>query len=492
MAAMAIVEPKTGLAPTEEANVTGRNDLLVFCALMDDRFERANHTLNLIDKLEAVERGDIKRLIVTLPPRHGKSLLISQLFPCWFLGRNPRAQIIQTGYGKDIALFHSKRARDYFTSARFHGVFPGVMHEPERPAQEVVEVSQQSAHEWGSRQGGRYYAVGIGGGITGRGADLGIIDDPLKNREEANSPTQRQKVLDWYRSTFYTRLAPDGRLVLVMTRWHKADLVGTLLAEMLAGEGEKWEVLNCPAIDDLGGALWPERWPIERLMQVKAAIGSAEFSALYQQEPTDPESGLLRREWFRIAEEWPASITRWVRYWDLAATVADGTNDPDWTAGALVGVHEGVWYIRDIRRGRWTPKVVQDTIGQTAALDPRGTMIRMEQEGGASGKSLVDHYARHVLVGRDFAGIPSLKSKEIRAGPLSAAAEAGNVVLVRGEWNGQFLDQSETFPFGDHDDLIDSVTGGLNVIGGEGVAGAERARQNRADGAGRGIERMMM
>lgn len=487
-----MAESKAKADARELLLTAAKDDLALFCKILDRRFKVARHSAQLIEHLEGVERGDIRRLIVTLPPRHGKSMLISQLFPCWFLGRHPAAQVIQTGYSQDIALFHSRRARDYFSSARFHQVFPGVLHEPERPAQEVVEVSKQSAHEWGSRQGGRYYAVGVGGGITGRGADLGLIDDPLKNREEANSPTTRAKVLDWYRSTFYTRLSPEGRIVVVMTRWHRQDLVGRLIEEIKDG-GEAWTVMNCKAIGDDGAALWPEVWPVARLLQIKRAIGSLEFSALYQQEPRDPDSGMFQRQWFvKIVEDWPADITNWVRYWDPASTPKSVGKDPDWTAGALVGMSRGVWYLRDMKRVRLSPKGVQDLIRQTAKLDPRGTKIRMEQEGGASGKMMIDHYAREVLVGYDFAGVPSLKSKEIRAGPLSAAAEAGNVVLVRGDWVQDFLDQAETFPGGDHDDMIDAATGAMNEIAGNAGGGSERARQTREEGEHRGIGRMMV
>ena len=208
-----------------------QDNLLAFAQYTKRDYEVAPHLEKLANALERVERGECKRLIVVMPPRHGKSELCSIRFPCWYLGRNPTMRVVQTGYAESIALVHSRQARDVFASQEMQLLFPGVHHRPERAGQQAIEIIRQAAHEWGTRQGGSYYAVGVGGGLTGRGMDLGIIDDPIKDEEEAQSEVQREKVWDWYRTVFRTRLQPDGAIIVVMTRWHQDDLVGKLLEQ---------------------------------------------------------------------------------------------------------------------------------------------------------------------------------------------------------------------------------------------------------------------
>ncbi|GAG05906.1 unnamed protein product, partial [marine sediment metagenome] len=180
-------------------------------------YEVADHLIALDAALEAVERGDIKRLIVIEPPRHGKSEKVSLRFPCWYLGRHPEDYIVQAGYAESISLTHSRKARDIFVSPEMTMLFPEVRYRPERPGQETVIPERQAAHEWGTVQGGSYYAVGIGGGLTGRGFDVGIIDDPVKDDEEASSKTIRDKVWEWYKTVFRTRAQPDAAIIIVMT-----------------------------------------------------------------------------------------------------------------------------------------------------------------------------------------------------------------------------------------------------------------------------------
>jgi hypothetical protein len=281
-----------------------RSDLGLFCRFICPSYESARHLDLLIEALERVEAGKLHRLAVFMPPRHGKSTTISQLFPIWAFGRRPGLEVIQTRYSDDIAAFHSRHARRFFASERYSRVFPGVA-----KIADEQELARESVHEWSTLHGGKYRAVGITSGLSGRGADLIIIDDPIKNREEANSSGVRQKILQEFRSTLYTRLSPGGAIVLVQTRWHPNDLAGTLLKEMEAG-GERWTVLSMPALDQQGNALWPERWPAERLAQTKKAIGSAEFAALYQQNPQLAQGGMFKREWFGIVPAVPQKAAR--------------------------------------------------------------------------------------------------------------------------------------------------------------------------------------
>ena len=204
------------------------------------------HLQALADKLEAIERGELKRLIVLMPPRQGKSELISLRFPCWYLGRHPQAYIVQAGYAESISLTHSRKARDIFISQAQSKLFPSLRYRPETPNQEAIIPERQAAHEWGTKQGGSYYAVGIGGGLTGRGFNIGIIDDPVKDAEEAESPTYRERAWEWYTMVFRTRAEPDAAIILVMTRWHQQDLAGRLLKQ--AAERSRRREIRSPRL----------------------------------------------------------------------------------------------------------------------------------------------------------------------------------------------------------------------------------------------------
>ena len=228
----------------------------------------------ICEKLEAVERGEIKRLMIFTPPRHGKSELVSKRLEAWLLGRNPKKQIISASYGADLASDFGRDVRNIVASKEYETIFPQV---------KLAEDSQ-SKNRWHTNHGGSYVSAGVGSAITGRGADLLNIDDPVKDRAEAESETVREGVWNWYVSTAYTRLMPGGSVILTMTRWHEDDLAGRLLEAEKSG-GDKWEVLRLPAIDEHGRALWPERYDEKALNGIRAAIGEREFGALYQQNP---------------------------------------------------------------------------------------------------------------------------------------------------------------------------------------------------------------
>ena len=424
------------------------------------------HLDQLMLKLEQVERGECTRLIVEEPPRHGKSMTVSQIFPTWYLGKHPRANIIQSGYSSDITMFHSRKSRDLLASPRYHRIFPEVTHAPERESQRAVAVEKQAAHEWGTTQGGRYYAVGVGGGLTGRGANIAIIDDPVKNREEANSEVVRRKIEDWYKSTLYTRLTPKGAIILVMTRWHPGDLAGILESEMQSG-GEKWDVLKMPAISKENTALWPEVWTLEKLQQIKRAIGSVEFSALYQQEPHDPESCIFRREWFeKFYDHEPAGL-QYARAWDLAVTEKTSA---DYTAGAKIAMDaDGTIILSDMVHGKWEmPEAVQ-VISATAKRDgPRVTQL-VEYVG--TQKAFLQTLLRDpTLAGYTFLPVEVTKDKVTRARPLQARCEVKKFAMVRGLWNAGTVQELIDFsPVCLHDDRVDAITGALQYYAGDGI-----------------------
>jgi hypothetical protein len=242
----------------------------------------AHHAV-VCDALEAVERGEIKRLMVFQPPRHGKSELVSKRFPAWYLGRNPKRQIISASYGQDLASDFGREVRNILTSPEYRALFPGI----------TVASDSAARNRWHTNQGGSYVAAGVGTAITGRGADILNIDDPLKDRSEADSETVRNGVWNWYTSTAYTRLMPGGSVIVTLTRWHEDDLAGRLLAAQEQG-GDQWHVISMPAINADGEALWPARYPITALEGIRTAIGPRDWSALYQQDPRPLDGNLFK------------------------------------------------------------------------------------------------------------------------------------------------------------------------------------------------------
>jgi predicted phage terminase large subunit-like protein len=422
----------------------------------DKTWTLARHLSVIDEKLMAVAAGDIKRLMLCLPPRHGKSELVSHYFPAWYVGLFPDQRVILTSYEADFAASWGRKARDVLIE--FASVFE-------------VRVNQDSAaaNHWDIYgHAGGMDTAGVGGPITGKGANVLIIDDPVKNGEEATSALMRDKLWDWYRTTARTRLEPRGAVILIMTRWHPDDLAGKLLKQM-ESDGERWDVVSLSAIaedGDLldrkpGQALWPERYNQEELAETKKAVSLHCWSAEYQQRPIPREGVLFQRDWFgEPIFDYPHDVTL-VRYWDPAAT-----KEGDYTAGALVAEKDGIYYIVDMQRVRTRPAGVEQHIRQTAERDrERGDVaIFMEQEPGASGVSMIDNYARKVLKGFPFTGDKTSGSKIVRAHPASSAAELGNIKLLQGAWITAFLDEAEAFPHGEHDDQIDALSGAIAML----------------------------
>ena len=391
------------------------------------------------------------RLIVTMPPRHGKSELISKWTNLWYLSNWPKKHIILCSYEKDFAAEWGRRTR---TLIETYG----------QQIDLYLSKHSTAASRWETSEGGGMVTAGVGGAITGRGADLLIVDDPVKNAEEANSKVIRDKIWDWWDTTAITRLEPQGSIIIVMTRWHEDDLVGRLLEDNI----ENWETINFPAIaeeDDVlgrveGDALWPMRYTIDDLLLRKQRATNYHFSALYQQRPIPKEGAMFREDWFEIIDHAPELETI-LRWWDMAATT---TKRSDYTVGVKVGVSKGQYFILDVERFRGTPKQVEDAIRSKAESDGHAVAIRIEQEPGSSGLQIIDHYARDILKGFNFKGIPSTGSKEVRAGPFAAAAENGNVKLIKGSWNKEYVLEVSKYPRVAHDDQVDGTSGAINQL----------------------------
>lgn len=425
----------------------------------EDRWYLYRH-LDLVDQaLVDVAAGRIKRLMIELPPRHGKSELTSKYLPAWYLGTHPSRKVLLASYEADFAAEWGRAARDVL--------------EEWGPALYGVQVSPTSsaASRWDLwRRRGSMRTAGVGGPLTGKGGHLVIIDDPIKNDEEAYSGAKRDAMWKWYQFTLRTRLEPGAALILIMTRWHEDDLAGRLAKlEEDNPKADKWVRLTMPALAEptedapdligraAGEPLCPERYDLDELLAERESVGPLAWEALFQQRPTIPEGEMFKTHWWNYAEGIPYDVARWVRRWDLAATEKKPGQDPDWTAGVLMGRHaDGRIFVRDARRIRGTPLEVERFIAATAAEDGRDVPVRMAQDPGQAGKSQVSHYSRLVLPQSVFSASTETGDKVVRAGPWASQVQAGNVFLLRGKWNAEYVEEHRTFPHGTHDDYVDS------------------------------------
>lgn len=400
---------------------------------------------------------DYDGIIFTVPPRHGKSFKVSQYTPAWYLGNNPSHQVAVCSYEADFAASWGRKAREVL-EARGPEVF-----------NVEVDHSSRAAAQWRCREikrgrplWGGMITAGIGGPLTGRGVNLLVIDDPVKNAQEAHSKTKRDGVWNWYTSTAATRLEPGGKIIVIMTRWHDDDLAGRLIKEMEA-EGWKFLVINLPAIalpnDPLGRepgeALWRERYDEERLEKIMKGLGPYVWNALFQGKPAYGSGGFFDPLDFRVLDE-PESVPRKaVRRWDLAATESDG----DYTAGVrMEKLANGRWLITDVRRGQWGADEIERQIVKAAHEDGVGTKIRFEQERGAAGKLIVAHYKR-LLRGFSVKGEVPTGDLTVRALGVSGASQRKQIDVMRGDWNDDFFAEIGAFDHGENDDQVSALAG---------------------------------
>lgn len=405
--------------------------------------------------VRACADGDA-RIVLSVPPRHGKSELVSKFFPAWFLGVYPNRRVILASYEADFAASWGRKARSILEE-HGQGLF-GVQ----------VSADSSAANRWDvAGHDGGMMTAGVGGPVTGKGADILIVDDPVKNFEEAHSETIRERTWNWWTSTAFTRLEPRGSAIIIQTRWHEEDLAGKVLRELTH---ENWREIRFPAIaeegDELGrpegAALWPERFDEARLATIRKTIGPYQWSALYQQRPTPPEGGMFKREWFPIVDAAPADAD-YCRGWDKAGTTGGG----DYSAGVLVAKgKDGIWYVCDVVRGQWAATERDRIIKQTADMDAaqyRKYSVVIEQEPGSGGKQSAEISVKQ-LAGHSVTIERVTGDKESRAMAFASQAGAGNVRLVRGTWNRAFVDELCMFPSGTNDDQVDGTSGAFNHL----------------------------
>jgi predicted phage terminase large subunit-like protein len=403
-----------------------------------------------------IEDNKSPRLMIFIPPRHGKSMIVSERFPAWALGHKPNWQIVVASYSADLSTTFSKRALGIAKSEFFVKTFPNLLLDPK----------EQRGDQWATSDGGYYRSVGVGGSLTGTGANILIIDDPVKDWQEANSLTTREKIWDWWTSTAYTRLAPKSGVLVIQTRWHEDDLGGRLEKQMLEDpESDQWTIVKYPAIAEedeanrkKGEALHPERYPEKKLLGIKSNVGKRVWSALYQQNPRPVGGRYLKRDWFQIID--PKDVPKqlmWVRFWDLAIK-AKKHNDHTASCQMAIG-RDGKIYVRRMLnfKSEWG--------GTKERIIARG-----KEEGGIVGIESVGGFSIAATeIAKSLKGYARIQEVFPNTDKLTRAinwidkAETGMLYLVdEGDWIEKFLDQAEAFDPAQtkqEDDMVDAVSG---------------------------------
>ena len=425
----------------EKERRNARVSLIAYTKSVLPVYETSDHHYRIAHKLEAVERGEIPRLIIVMPPRHGKSELASRKFPAWYLGRNPRHQIIASSYSGDLATDFGRSVRNLMDSRDHQNIFP----------KSGLSPDSQAANRWHTTEGGVYVAAGVGSGITGKGAHILLIDDPIKDHEEAESEIYRRRLWNWYKSTAYTRLMPGGAVIIIQTRWHEDDLVGKLLIDE---DGDDWDVLHLKAIDGKQ-ALWPSWYPIQDLEKIQKVIGPREWQALYQGEPTPDEGVQFKREWVRYYDKLPENM-RMYGASDYAVT----EDDNDYTVHGIVGIdeHDDMYVVEMWRQQTETDKWIEALFHLVQKWKP----LVWGEESGQIIKSVgpfIDKRQREDKVYFRREQFTSAVNKVIRARSFEARMSMGKVYFPRNEeWGETLISELIKFPLGKNDDQVDVMS----------------------------------
>ncbi len=411
-------------------------------------FIAGSHHKIFADKLERVASGKLKRLIVNMPPRHTKSEFASYLFPAWVMGRDPHTKIIQATHTAELAVGFGRKVKNLLDSEIYRDVFPEM---------ELARDAKASGR-WSTNEGGEYYAVGVGGALAGRGANLCIIDDPV-SEQDALSPTALDNIYEWYTSGPRQRLQPGGSIIIVMTRWSIRDLTAKVLQKQAEGGADQWEVVEFPAIfPDTDNVLWPEFWGRDELEGVRASIPVSKWNAQYLQNPTAEEGAIIKREWWNIWEsDDPPPCDYIIQSYDTAFTKSERA---DYSAITTWGVfypdeaEEPAIILLDAEKGRWEfPELKDAALRLYGEYDP--DMVLIEQK--ASGTPLT-HELRKMGIPVSAFTPGRGADKFSRMNACSPVFESGVVWCPEARWSEEVIEECAAFPNGEHDDLADSMT----------------------------------
>ncbi len=427
-----------------------QNDFLSFVKTVWPDFVEGKHHKIYAEKLNRIAKGELKRLIVNMPPRHTKSEFASNLFPAFYMGRHPKAKLIQTTHTGELAIRFGRKAKNVIESPEYETVFPTVR----------LAADSKAAGRWESNHGGEYFAAGVGGAITGRGADLLIIDDP-HSEQDALSPAVLDSHYEWYTSGPRQRLQPGGSIVVVMTRWSIKDLTGRLLeAQGKAEDSDQWEVVEFPAIIN-DKPMWGNFWTMKGLQGVKASIPESKWQAQWMQQPTSEEGALIKREWWQTWEEDTIPHLKYIiQSYDTAFSAKETADYSAITTWGVFEPEEGgpqALILLDAKKGRWNfPELKQIAQEEYRYWEPETILI----EAKASGMPLTHELQK--------AGIPVINytpsrgnDKHSRVNSVAPLFESGAIWAPNKKFAEEVIEECAAFPFGDNDDYVDSTTQAL-------------------------------
>jgi len=422
-----------------------RNDFMSFVKYVWPDFIEGSHHKIMAEKFNKVARGELKRVIINMAPRHTKSEFSSYLLPSWMIGKNPKLKIIQATHTTELAVRFGRKAKHLIDSEEYQKIYPTKLRE-----------DSKAAGRWETNEGGEYFAAGVGGSITGRGADLLIIDDP-HSEQDALNVNALDRTWEWYTSGPRQRLQPGGIIVVVMTRWNMKDLTGRLINAQKEAKADQWEVIEFPAILPNNKPVWPEYWKLEELESVKASLAIGKWNAQYQQNPTAEEGSIIKREWWNLWEKDLPPLYHVIQSYDTAflkKETADFSAITTW----------GVFYptedsgpnliLLDVVKDRFEfPELRRVALEQYQYWKPESVIV----EGKASGMPLTFELRKQ--------GIPVINytpsrgnDKHARVNAVAPLFESGQIWATDDKFTEEVIEECAAFPYGDHDDLVDSMT----------------------------------
>lgn len=447
--------PKIRTLLREDKKERCRNNFLPFVKEMWSAFIPGKHHRDMADAFERVANGTLKRLIINMPPRHTKSEFASYLFPAWFLGKYPEKKIIQTAHTAELAVGFGRKVRNLVNTPDYQGVFPT-----------KLSTDSKAAGRWNTHKGGDYFAIGVGGAVTGKGADVLIIDDPHSEQEAMQgNPGVYDRVFEWYNSGPRQRLQPGGAIVIVMTRWSKRDLTGQIINSSTKRDGtDDWEVIEFPALMPSGKPLWPEFWSQKELEAIKAELPVGKWEAQYQQNPTSEEGAIIKREYWRIWDsDVPPACDYIIQSWD---TAFEKNNRADFSACTTWGIFykpneqgetvANIILLEAIKKRLEFPELKDEAMHQFKEWNPDTLIVEKK----AAGAPLIYELRRMGIPISEYT--PSKGSDKIaRVNAISDLFASGLVWCPDTRWADEVMEECASFPNGEHDDLVDSTSQAL-------------------------------
>jgi predicted phage terminase large subunit-like protein len=432
-----------------------QNNFLHYVRKMWPGFIAGRHHKLMADKFERIAKGELRRVIINMPPRHTKSEFASFLLPSWFLGKYPQKKVIQASHTAELAVGFGRKVRNLVGADVYKEVFPNV----------GLQADSKAAGRWSTNQGGEYFAIGVGGAVTGKGADLLIIDDPHSEQEAKLAMTDPgifDSVYEWYTSGPRQRLQPGGAIVIVMTRWSTKDLTGRILKSSIEDEKvNEWEIIELPALLPSGNPLWPEFWPIEELEALKAELPVSKWNAQYQQKPTSEEGAIIKREWWKMWEgDRPPSCEFIIQSWDTAFTKSNRSDFSACTTWGVFHPDEGpdahVILLDAFKERLEFPDLKRKAFEMWKDWEPDAFVV----EAKAAGAPLIYELRQMGIPVQEFT--PSRgNDKVVRVNAVSDLFSSGKVWAPRKRWAEEVMEEIAGFPYSDNDDLTDSTTQAL-------------------------------